>query len=306
MNSNIIPLSESKTISVALASYNGADFLEKQIMSILSQSLTPLDIFVSDDRSEDGTLAILKTLKDHHQIRYCVNQNRLGVIANFKNAVALCADSDFTALSDQDDVWMIHKLKILSDNLSLIDNENDPAMVYSDLTLTDAAGNVLNNSFWNELGHDWYTHCLPTLLFGNFVTGCTILMNRKMREHFALMPSDIVMHDAWLALIAFSFGKAAAVNEPLVQYRKHESNVSAVSSYHKKNKWMKWMEHIRQILKNDYLCDRFLLLKRFLTVYSDTLSDEHKNIILNFLQLEQVSYLNKKRYMRFIFKKYRF
>lgn len=304
MNPDILRSPSSKSISVAMASYNGGSFLRQQINSILSQTLPPSDIFVSDDRSEDSTLSILIAESSDHRLRYCVNKERLGVIANFKNAISLCADSDFTALSDQDDVWMIHKLEILAGELSQIETDNTPAMVYSDLSLTDAAGNVINPSFWNELGHDWYTHCLPTLLFGNFVTGCTILMNRKMREAFTIMPSDILMHDAWLALIAFSFGKAGRVMEPLVLYRRHENNVSAVGEYRKKTRVDKWIEHARQLIKNDFLTEQFALLKKFISFYEDRLSDDHKKIIQDFLRLEHTSYLTKKRYMRSVFKKY--
>lgn len=47
-------------ISIALASYNGESHIAQQLDSLLSQSLTPHEIIISDDNSRDSTPAILK------------------------------------------------------------------------------------------------------------------------------------------------------------------------------------------------------------------------------------------------------
>ena len=52
---NSIPL-----VSVAMATYNGADYLKEQISSILGQSYPNLEIIITDDASSDETLTILR------------------------------------------------------------------------------------------------------------------------------------------------------------------------------------------------------------------------------------------------------
>ena len=47
------------TVSVAMATYNGEEYIEKQIDSILNQSCAPNQIVVCDDCSCDNTLNIL-------------------------------------------------------------------------------------------------------------------------------------------------------------------------------------------------------------------------------------------------------
>ena len=293
-----------KTVSVVMATFNGALFLEKQMHSILQQSLMPVSIIICDDGSTDDTVNILKKFSNQYPIiKYFVNEERLGVIGNFKKAVSLASDADFIALSDQDDIWFPDKLEKLCENLSVIDDGQAPAMVYSDLVVIDGNEKILNPSFWNELGHDGYTHNFETLLFGNFVTGCTILMNQPMRNHFARMPADVLMHDAWLALIAFSFGKVDVIPEPLVKYRRHNTNAAFLTTYQKKNTIQKWLVHIKLLFtKNDYLKDQLQLVQMFMDAYGNLLKQEQAEKVNTFLQLRNRSYLRKKLLFKTFFK----
>lgn len=293
-----------KTVSVVMATFNGALFLEKQIHSILAQSRMPVSIIICDDGSTDDTVAILKKFSNQYPvIKYFVNEERLGVIGNFKKAVSFANDADFIALSDQDDIWFPTKLEKLCEKMTSIDDGQAPAMVYSDLIVIDGNEKILNPSFWNELGHDGYRHNFQTLLFGNFVTGCTILMNQPMRHHFGRMPADVLMHDAWLALIAFSFGKVDSIREPLVQYRKHSTNAAFLNTYQKKKGTQKWIAHIKLLFtKNDYLTDQFQFVQMFMDAYGNLLKEEQAARVTIFLQLRNRSYLRKKLLFRSFFK----
>ncbi len=61
-------------VSVAMITYNGAGFIEKQLVSILNQTVKPDEIIISDDGSTDGTLEIILEYIDK------------GVATNFENA----------------------------------------------------------------------------------------------------------------------------------------------------------------------------------------------------------------------------
>ena len=50
----------SKTVSVVLATHNGASYIEEQVRSISNQTLTPLELIVSDDASSDNSLQIVE------------------------------------------------------------------------------------------------------------------------------------------------------------------------------------------------------------------------------------------------------
>lgn len=51
-------------ISVCLASYNGQDFTEQQVLSILQQLSENDELIISDDGSTDKTLDIINSIND--------------------------------------------------------------------------------------------------------------------------------------------------------------------------------------------------------------------------------------------------
>ena len=62
-------------------------------------------------------------------------------------------------------------------------------------------------------------------LMQNLIAGNAMLFNAALCEKAGEIPSDALMHDSWLALVAVAFGHIAFVNEPLYYYRQHGGNV---------------------------------------------------------------------------------
>lgn len=292
------------SISVAIATYNGAKYLEEQLNSILSQTLIPSEIVVTDDGSTDGTKDILERYQKSGLIRYSVNADTLGYIANFKRAVSMCKKGNHVALSDQDDVWLPGKLQAAADVLKSIEDQNRPLMVYSDLILVDPSLNVLNSSFRNELGQDSYEHCLETVLFGGFVNGCTMLMNPAMVTLFDTIPSNAdVPHDSWISLIAHTFGVVREVPEALILYRKHSENATGLESHRKKGRWGRLKEETMRSFRNNDLFEREIRIAQlFYNEFGGRLTIEQNRLFRKFLGLKGKSYLRKKLALRLFFR----
>ena len=60
MPSEWLPAMTFPRISIALASYNGAEFIREQLASFAAQTRLPFELQVGDDGSGDATLEILK------------------------------------------------------------------------------------------------------------------------------------------------------------------------------------------------------------------------------------------------------
>jgi len=58
----------------------------------------------------------------------------------------------------------------------------------------------------------------------NYVTGCAMLINRSLLKMSLPIPSEAIMHDWWIALIASAYGKTFQIYQPLVKYRQHGTN----------------------------------------------------------------------------------
>lgn len=103
-----------KDFCVLLAAYNGEQFIEEQLNSILAQSKVTLDIYINLDRSTDNTLDIINYLKSKNRNIYLFNSGRVFGSAS-KNFFYLIEnvnfdDYDFISFSDQDDIWLEDKL----------------------------------------------------------------------------------------------------------------------------------------------------------------------------------------------------
>ncbi len=91
-------------LTVAVPTYNGARHLAEALKSILAQEAAPFDLIVSDDRSEDETLAIVGRFAGD-RARIEVNSERLGLAGNWNRCVVL-SRTEWVAIFHQDDVML--------------------------------------------------------------------------------------------------------------------------------------------------------------------------------------------------------
>ena len=215
------------TIAVLMATYNGEKYLREQLDSILSQSYQNIKIYICDDSSNDSTSKILKTYqkKFPEKISYVINKSNLGVVKNFEQLIKNCQEP-YIALADQDDIWKVNKLELSLKKLQTIENSG-PAMVHSDLTMIDESGKLLKSSFFNfrkiKLSQD---KSINKIISHNGVMGCTVLFNQALKKQLLPFPEKLDVHDYWIALVNEIIGKRYTIEEPLVQYRIHENNIS--------------------------------------------------------------------------------
>ena len=202
-------------------------------------------------------------------------------------------------------IWigLLNKLEILYNKLLPYKTENIPVIAYSDLTLVDDNKVIINKSFWNELNHHHHEHCLETLLFGNFITGHSIIMNAKMKDYFLSKPKDLILHDVWIAFIANSFGKAIKINEPLALYRQHSENVNYNLNFTKPSLLQERWKKLKMIfVKNNYLEQEFKIASVFYTLYKKELSQNQLLLFENFLKAENKTFLFKYLLLKKYFK----
>src|SRR2546430_13477560 len=104
----------SSSIDVLLATYNGARYLRPQIDSILGQEDVSFRILVRDDGSVDETPALIEHYRRTRPDRFIRvgGSDHLGAVGNFA-CLLREAKAPYAALSDQDDVWVPHKLRTL-------------------------------------------------------------------------------------------------------------------------------------------------------------------------------------------------
>ena len=224
------PARGKMTVAVAMATYNGARYVERQLDSIVSQTVPPSEIVVCDDASSDGTANIVLDFAARSPVPIRLERNRvnLGYGDNFLKAASLTTHP-YIAFSDQDDVWRRDKVER---SLAAI-RQTGAVMAVHNATLIDAAGDPFGEMRRHIDATRSFAPCTlePWTMFWGF----SQMIDRRLLD---LMPNDRAIrgsdsnapdnrlgHDGWTSFLAGSFGTIAAIDEPLVAYRQHGANV---------------------------------------------------------------------------------
>lgn len=223
MTSNREERERHPSVGVILTTYNGQDHLAEQLDSLLAQVGVSVHVYVFDDGSSDATVSLLGRYASEHPDCFSIFENSVnsgGTGLNiFHNATRLPRSHDFFALSDQDDVWLPHKLRRAVD--ALVTNDGD--LYLSDLMAWDGHLNGLG-SVTRARSPRTRDH-----LFGGGSAGCTYVFSARFFAHLQdvlahtdLRGVDRISHDWIIYFLARHDGfNVCAVPEALIKYRIH-------------------------------------------------------------------------------------
>lgn len=219
-----------KTIQVLMSTYNGEKYLNEQIDSIIAQDcenkgLAQVKLLIRDDGSSDSTRNILESYASKYPdiVSWYTDGNK-GVIKSFFDLLdSSDEEADYYAFADQDDYWMPEKLSAGIAKIEAMKKESPdiPLLYCCRPKLVDE--NLV--PLVSEIKRPPMRPSFNNALIENIVTGCTIVMDRKLRDVVkANNPEYTVMHDWWFYIIASSFGRVYYDETPYICYRQHGGN----------------------------------------------------------------------------------
>lgn len=239
-------------VSIAMATYNGANYLQEQLVSFAAQTRCPDELIVCDDCSNDETVLIIEEFSrvSPFPVRLIKNSFNLGFVKNFEKAIALCT-GELIFLSDQDDVWFPEKVEYI-ENVFL--KGDGKLLLIHDGQLVDENLQWHGATKLGQIRAGW----------GNdqeFITGALSVIHSNLKASVLPFPSSIAVgHDAWIHLIANSLGCRQVVEHQLQLIRRHTSNTSqwVASSVTKINKLDAYQSQFSTTPANSY-ADRIYL-----------------------------------------------
>lgn len=285
------------TVDILLATYNGEKYLEKQIESILNQNYCNWKLIIRDDLSEDLTLKIIQRYVNNYrpQIDLINNQNsRLGASKNFSKLLTY-SDAEYIMFCDQDDVWLPNKIDITLKKMLAMEElygKDKCLLVHTDLKVVDSNLNSISNSFWKYQNlNPKQGNYLRRLLVQNVVTGCSMTINKPLKDILLTIPPEAIMHDWWIALVAATFGKIDYVDAPTVLYRQHNKNDTGARKWGFKYIFSR-ANNLDKIQK--YFTQTILQAEKFLDIYQDKLDRESLDIVKTYCNLNRYGFLEKR------------
>ena len=214
-------------LSIVICTYNGELYLREQLLSLFQQTYTDFEIIAIDDCSIDSSFNILKEFSKDSILKAYRNEKNLGLNKNFQIGIQKTA-GDYIVLCDQDDIWEPNKLE------TLVKQIDGSLLYFHDSALIDANGKSLFKKQSDRFQPMSNPHPLSFVPL-NCVTGHACMLERRLLDLLDFPFPEHIYYDNWLGYIASTYGRIHYVNQCLVRYRAHGTNISI--SHKKKNRF---------------------------------------------------------------------
>jgi glycosyltransferase involved in cell wall biosynthesis len=234
-------------ISVVIPTYNNASYITEALDSVFSQSFQDYEVIVVDDGSTDNTRTVLDRYGS--RVRYFFQKNQGLAVA--RNTGLGLASRDYVTYLDADDIWHEHNLSVKADILRA---HPDLGGVFSEFLIFDSGGVRHERGtrhlfpFFERTGRrfsdvfeEQSTVVLPggreasvylgrvfeSLFWGNFILPTSMVFNRARAQQVGeFLPELRTQQDYEYWLRFTKHHKLAFVDEVLVQYRRHASQLT--------------------------------------------------------------------------------
>lgn len=210
----------SPLISVVMSVYNGEDYLEEAIQSILNQTLTDFEFLILDDGSKDNSLNIITKYADSDsRIKVIARENR-GFAFSLNEMIA-ASKGKYIARMDQDDIALTHRFEL---QIQHLENHPEVAVLGGGCHMIDHKGRYLTTFIHPETNAEIQSK----LIVGHTAIShpCAMIRRQILIDNggYDLDYGLVEELDLWLRL-----GEQAELGnlrEPILQYRLHGNSVS--------------------------------------------------------------------------------
>ena len=129
-------------LSIGLPVFNGADYLEEALRSILAQTFTDFELVISDNASTDGTEDICRAyaMKDR-RVQYHRNPKNIGATQNWYRVFDLSCAEYFASAAHDD----LYAADYMEKCISVLDRDPSIIVCYSKTQIIDGQGSRLDD-----------------------------------------------------------------------------------------------------------------------------------------------------------------
>jgi glycosyltransferase involved in cell wall biosynthesis len=212
--------------------YNQARFVRHAVEAALAQTYSPLEVLLSDDCSTDGTFEIIQDVVSQysgpHKVIVNRNDRNLGLSEHVNRIIAL-AQGELIIAADGDDLSGPQRAERCVEAWL---NHGKPAALMSAIEFIDADGKISPNA------DEWFSQFLPIknetqraslLRFCSRgsprLISCSAAWTKEMFNAFGPMSPGLWYEDDVITVRAWLFDRIVFLQDVLVSYRQHESNL---------------------------------------------------------------------------------
>jgi len=260
----------SMKISIVVSTYNGMEFIEEQMDSLLNQSRNADEVLFFDDCSTDDTAFIIKEYILRHKIRnwhMVINKVNKGWKRNFMEGLWQ-ATGDLIFPCDQDDIWMQDKLKVME---CLMASHPEINVLTTNCQAFYDTGKIIIRP--EPENRQLIKQPLVQNIFNTKYPGCTYCIRKSFVELSRKYWEDDFPHDALFWRMGVFSETLYSYNESLIQWRRHNDSTYTLESAKSKTASNKrqWIDYAIRVVQS---------LKKFIAAEGSS-NIENGNCILN-------------------------
>lgn len=248
----------SNLVSIVLPVYNGEQYIDKAVESIIGQNYKNWELILVNDCSTDRTLEILEKYSGKDgRIRIINNAHNMKLPASLNIGFENAKGSYLTWTSDDN----IYEENALETMCKVLDSNPDIGMVYADFDGIDGEGNKAKRYCMHEPDDIFLINCV----------GACFLYRAEVKDKIGNYNPDKFLvedYDYWLRI--YSRFRMKHICESLYMYRFHEASLTSTRQ-----------EQIMErtyALKKEYLsCATEKLDKKRLYLFYDSIIDYYGN-----------------------------
>ena len=233
---------KKKLISIVLNCYNGAQYLDAALNSVLNQTYKNWELIFWDNLSTDDSKNIFDSFKSK-KFKYFKSKKHVSLYKAKNLAIKKCKGKYITFI-DSDDTWESNKLK---KQIKLFSNKKI-GMAYGNMWIRNENNNrskvywkkkLPEGFIYNELIKNYCIGIISVMIKKEIMTGKNKIFNERFNH----------IGDFDLFLKLSKKYKFAAVQSPVATYRIHGKNLSFIKRKNEIKELNDWVKQNRNRLK---------------------------------------------------------
>lgn len=236
-------------VTFGLLAYNQERYIREAVRGALSQTYSPLEIIISDDCSWDRTFEIIEEevagYEGPHKIVLNRNEKNLGIGGHVNRLMEL-SEGELIVSAAGDDISLPHR----TEELAKVWSRGGIFSVYSNMDTIDENG-VNRGAFASVPPLPIKSY--KEMLRNGYVFGCTHAWDRSTFDIFGPLPDTVVHEDMTIPFRSALLGEIAYIDECLVKYRRHSSNVWKDADMVAMMTWSEYVKHRTRQAEMDFI-----------------------------------------------------
>lgn len=208
-------------VSILMPVYNAEQYIVQALESIISQSFKDWELILINDASTDNSESVIMQYEDD-RIYYIKNTENLRLIKTLNKGIGYC-DGEYIARMDADDICLPDRLK---QQVDFLDNHPHYLMCGTNASVIDSNGRR-TGKIHNLTDNNYLQISLlfsPSFIHPSMMIRKEILQQNKYDEAY----KHVEDYELWCRIA--KQGKIANIDNELLKYRWHSTNVSVINN----------------------------------------------------------------------------